>query len=220
MNKLKIAPSILSADFGRLNEEIKEVEPYSDILHVDVMDGHFVPNITIGPAVVKSIRTKIPLDVHLMISDPVKYAPEFAEKCKMISFHAELFEHDKEGLVNAIKSVKSLGVKVGLTLNPDKPLSIILPVLELTDYVLIMSVYAGFGGQKFMPEVLNKIKDLRQKHGYKKDIEIDGGINRDTIKLAASAGANIIVAGNAIFSSKDRKKSIGILRDAINENKR
>lgn len=133
--KIKIAPSILSADFGKLNDEIKEIEPYSDILHVDVMDGHFVHNITIGPAVVRSIKTKLPLDVHLMISDPVRYAPEFAKYAKMISFHAELFDKDQKGLINAIKKIKALGVKVGLTLNPDKPLSIIVPVLEMSDYI-------------------------------------------------------------------------------------
>ncbi len=208
MSKIKIAPSILSADFGKLNQEIKEVEPYSDLLHVDIMDGHFVPNITIGPSVVKSIRTRLPLDVHLMISDPVKYAPDFAKYAKMISFHAELFENDVNGLKNAIKKIKSLKVKVGLALNPDKKLDIILPVLELSDYILIMSVYAGFGGQKFMPEVLEKIRKLRKKYNYKKDIEIDGGINSQTVKLAVDAGANIIVAGNSIFGEKDRKRAI------------
>jgi ribulose-phosphate 3-epimerase len=210
--KIKIAPSILSADFGKLNEEIKTVERYSDILHVDVMDGHFVPNITIGPSVVKSIKTKLPIDVHLMISEPLKYAPEFAKYCDMISFHAELFENDIEGLKKAIKKMKALKVKVGLVLNPDKPLSIITPVLDMTDYILIMSVYAGFGGQKFIPTVLKKIKDLRQKYNFRKDIEIDGGINSETIKLAVDAGANIIVAGNAIFGEKDRKIAIEKLR--------
>lgn len=214
MKKIKIAPSILSADFGKLNEEIREIEPYSDLIHVDVMDGHFVPNITIGPAVVKSIKTKLPLDVHLMISDPVKYAPEFAKYAKMISFHAELFENDINGLKNAIKKIKSLGVKAGLTLNPDKDLEIILPVLDMSDYILIMSVYAGFGGQKFMPEVLDKIRELRQKYHYKKDIEIDGGINKETIKAAVEAGANIIVAGSAVFKEKDRKNAISLLRRA------
>jgi ribulose-phosphate 3-epimerase len=211
--KIKIAPSILSADFGRLNDEIKEVEQYSDLLHIDIMDGHFVPNLTIGPVVVKSINTKLPLDVHLMITDPIKYAPMFAEYAKMISFHAELFEDDPKGLVQAIKKIKSLGVKVGLTLNPDKPVSIIIPVLDISDYVLIMSVYAGFPGQKFIPEVLEKIKDLRKKYGYKKDIEIDGGINAETAKLAIKAGATIIVAGSYIFGSKDRKKAIEAIRN-------
>jgi ribulose-phosphate 3-epimerase len=212
MNKIKIAPSILSADFGKLNEEIKEVEPYSDLIHVDVMDGHFVPNITIGPAVVKSIETKLPIDVHLMISEPVKYAPEFAKYCSMISFHGELFENNINGLKDAIKKIKSLKVKVGLVLNPDKKLEIITPVLDMTDYVLVMSVYAGFGGQKFIPEVLEKIKSLRGKYNYKKDIEIDGGINSETAKLAVKAGANILVSGNYIFAAKNRKDAIQKLR--------
>ena len=173
--KVKISPSILSADFGILNKEIKEIEPYADILHVDVMDGHFVPNITIGPAVVKNIKTKLPISCHLMISDPVKYAPDFSKYCDMISFHAELFNTIK--LKNAIRKIKALKVKVGLVLNPDKPLSIITPVLDMSDYVLIMSVYAGFPGQKFMPGVLKKIKDLRTKYNYKKDISIDCCIN-------------------------------------------
>ncbi len=212
MPKIKIAPSLLSAYFGKLNEEIKEVEPYSDIIHVDVMDGHFVPNITIGPAVVKSVKTKLPIDAHLMISEPLKYAPEFAKYCDMLSFHAELFENDLNGLKEAIKKIKALKVKVGLVLNPDKPISIITPVLDMSDYVLIMSVYAGFGGQKFIPDVLEKIKDLRKKYNYKKDIEIDGGINPKTVKLAVEGGANILVAGNYIFGEKDRRKAIQNLK--------
>ena len=209
---IKIAPSILSADFGKLNEEIAEVEKYSDLLHIDVMDGHFVPNITIGPDIVKSIKTKLPIDVHLMISDPAKYAPEFAKHCDMISFHAELFENAAL-LKHTFKKIKSLGVKVGLALNPDKNISLILPLLDQADYILIMSVYAGFPGQKFIPEVLEKIRDLRNK--YKKDIEIDGGINLATVGKAVSAGANIIVAGSAIFGQADRKKAIITLREAI-----
>ena len=210
--KIKIAPSILSADFGRLNDEIKTIEPYSDLLHVDVMDGHFVPNITIGPAVVKSIKTKLPLDCHLMITEPVKFAPEFAKYCQMISFHAELFENDMAGLKDAILKIKKEKVKVGLALNHDKKLDLILPVLELCDYILIMSVYAGFGGQKFIPEVLEKIKELRTKHNFKKDIEIDGGINLETAKLAVITGANVLVSGNYIFNSKDRKKAVQSLK--------
>jgi ribulose-phosphate 3-epimerase len=209
---IKIAPSILSADFGKLNEEIAEVEKYSDLLHIDVMDGHFVPNITIGPDIVKSIKTKLPIDVHLMISDPAKYAPEFAKHCDMISFHAELFENAAL-LKHTFKKIKSLGVKVGLALNPDKNISLILPLLDQADYILIMSVYAGFPGQKFIPEVLEKIKDLRNK--YKKDIEIDGGINLATVGKAVSAGANIIVVGSAIFGAADRKKAIITLREEI-----
>jgi ribulose-phosphate 3-epimerase len=213
MKMPKIAPSILSADFGKLNEEIKEVEPYADLIHIDVMDGHFVPNITLGPVVVKRIKTKLPLDCHLMIFDPIKYAPEFAKYCDMISFHAELFENNHSGLKKAIKKIKSLGVKVGLALNPDKDLSIIAPVLDMLDYILIMSVYAGFPGQKFIPNILKKVMELRSQYNYKKDIEIDGGINAETAKVAVDAGANIIVAGSAIFDKKDRKKAIKELRE-------
>ncbi|MBT3465212.1 ribulose-phosphate 3-epimerase [archaeon] len=214
--KIQIAPSILSADFGKLNAEIAEIEPYSELIHIDVMDGHFVPNITIGPAVTKSIVTSLPKDVHLMISDPVKYAPEFAKAgADMISFHAEIFENDLEGLKNAIQEIKKLNVKVGLTLNPDKPLDIILPVLDMSDFVLIMSVYAGFGGQKFMPEVLQKVRDLRTKYNYTKDIQIDGGISKETINEAVASGANMFVAGSAIFGKNDRKKAIEDIRNSI-----
>ena len=212
---VKISPSILSADFGKLNQEIKEIEPYADLLHIDVMDGHFVPNITMGPSVVKDIKTKLPVSCHLMISDPVTYAPEFAKYCNMISFHAELFENDLPKLKNAIKKIKALKVKVGLVLNPDKPISIITPVLDMSDYVLIMSVYAGFPGQKFILGVLKKIHELRTKYNYKKDISIDGGINLTTIKKAVDAGANVIVVGSAIFGKKDRKKAIQDLRKVV-----
>ncbi len=215
MPRIKIAASILSCNFGKLNKEIEEVEPYSDLIHVDVMDGHFVPNITIGPAVVKSIKTKLPIDVHLMISEPVKYAPDFAKYCNMISFHGELFENNVEGLKKAIKKIKSMKLKVGLVLNPDKDIKIIAPVLDMTDYILIMSVYAGFGGQKFIPDVLKKIKLLRGKYNYKKDIEIDGGINFETIKKAKKAGANVFVVGSAIFKEKNRKNAIKKLRRAL-----
>lgn len=208
---VKIAPSILSADFGMLNKEIAEIEPHSDLLHIDVMDGHFVPNITLGPVVVKHIKTKLKRDVHLMISDPVRYAPEFSKYCDMISFHAELFEDNPVGLKKAITDIKKLGVKVGLVLNPDKSIEIIKPVLDMTDFVLIMSVYAGFGGQDFIPDVLDKIKELR-KLGYQKDIEVDGGINERTAKDAREAGATILVAGSYIFKSKDRKAAIESLR--------
>ena len=206
---MKIAPSILSADFGKLNEEIKSVELYSDILHVDVMDGHFVDNLTIGPCVVKDIKTKLPIDVHLMISEPLKYAKEFSKYCQMISFHASLF--DEEELKKAITKVKKLKVKVGLVLNPDDSIKLILPVLDKIDYVLIMSVYAGHGGQRFIPKVLDNVRKLREL-GFKKPIEIDGGINDKTIKKANEAGADIFVSGSYIFKNKDRKKAIQKLR--------
>ena len=212
MSKIKIAPSILSADFSKLAEEIKTIENHSDYIHVDVMDGHFVDNITFGPVVVESIKTKVPLDCHLMIEKPVKYAEIFAEYCKRISFHAELFENNSMELKEAIKKIKSFKVEVGVAINPDKSLDILLPVIDEVDYILIMSVYAGFGGQKFMPEVLKKIEQLRTLYKFKKDISIDGGINQDTAKMAIKAGANVLVAGSSIFSRNDRKEAIEELR--------
>ena len=208
--KIKIAPSILSADFGNLNSDIKSIEKHVDLLHVDVMDGHFVDNLTIGPCVVKDIKTNLPIDVHLMISNPLKYAKEFAKFCDMISFHASLFS--KNELKKAVEEIKKLNVKVGLALNPDDPLDLIIEVLDDIDYVLIMSVYAGFGGQKFISKVLRKVENLRIKYSFKKNIEMDGGINDFTIKKAKKAGANIFVAGSYIFKNKDRIEAIKKLR--------
>ncbi len=210
---MKIAPSMLSADFGRLNDDIKTIEPYADLLHVDVMDGNFVGNLTFGPVVVKDIKTSLPLDVHLMIKEPLKYADKFSKYAEMISFHASLF--DKNGLSKAVQEVKSLDVKVGLALNPDDPVEMIEHVLGDIDFVLIMSVYAGFAGQKFIQDVLKKIEQLRAKYKFEKQIEIDGGINDSTIKEAAKAGADIFVAGSFIFKNKDRQAAISRLRGAI-----
>jgi ribulose-phosphate 3-epimerase len=150
-----------------------------------------------------------------MISQPEKYADTFAKYCDRISFHAELFENDMHTLKEVVSLIKENKVEVGLVLNPDKPLSLILPVLDMSDYILIMSVHAGHPGQKFIPDVLDKIKELRQTHNYKKDIEIDGGINDKTIKSAYNAGANVFIAGSAIFNKKDRTKSIQKLRRMI-----
>ncbi|MEK6917108.1 MAG: ribulose-phosphate 3-epimerase [Nanoarchaeota archaeon] len=211
--KNKISPSILSADFGKLNQEIKEVEKYADSLHIDVMDGHFVSNISYGSVVVKDIKTKLPMDCHLMTEEPIKYAKDFSKHVNRIFFHAELFRNKNE-LLKAIKKIKSLKVKVGLAINPDKPVSLILSVMKEIDAVLIMSVYAGFGGQKFMPEVLKKVEILREK-GFKKEIVIDGGINEKTIKLAKNSGANVFVVGSSIFGEKDRKKAIQKLNEAL-----
>ncbi|MEM4397277.1 MAG: ribulose-phosphate 3-epimerase [Candidatus Woesearchaeota archaeon] len=225
--KYKIAPSILSADFGNLNKEIKKIEKYSDLLHIDVMDGHFVPNISFGYEVVKWIKSKLKLDIHFMIKEPLKYAVDFKKYCpniEMISFHASLFNENNtkkeiKNLKNAINEIKKLNVKVGLVLNPDKKIDTIKNVLNEIDYVLIMSVYAGFSGQKFIPDVLKKIKTLREKYNFKKDIEIDGGINKETIKLAKESGANIFVIGSAIFDYKkktDVKKNILEIKKIIN----
>ena len=211
--KLKISPSILSADFGKLNQEIQDVGGYADSLHIDVMDGHFVGNISYGSVVVKGIKTKLPMDCHLMIEEPVRYAKDFSKYVDRIFFHAELFRNKGE-LLKAIKKIRAMKVKVGLAVNPDKPVSLVLPVMKEIDAVLIMSVYAGFGGQKFIHEVLKKARLLREK-GFAGDILIDGGINETTIKAAKKSGVNVFVAGSSIFGKKDRKKAIHELREAL-----
>ena len=210
--KIKIAPSILSADFSCLDREIRRVElAGADMLHIDVMDGHFVPNITIGPVVVKYIRrvTKLPLDVHLMIDNPQDYIDEFVKAgSDMITVHIETI---------SIARLKAKGlelrenkVKLGVSLNPATPLSKIKPVLDFVDFVLVMSVNPGFGGQSFIQSALTKIKQLRAI--FKKDIAVDGGINALTGKLAREAGANILAAGSYIFKAKSTKKAIESLR--------
>ena len=207
---IKLSPSILSADFGRLNEEIKQVEGLVELLHVDVMDGHFVPNITIGAPVVKKIKTSIPLDVHLMIENPEKYLKDFAEAgAHIICVHAEAISYLKQIVVQ----IKALGVKAAVSINPKTPLSAVDVVLDDVDMVLIMSVEPGFGGQTFMPEVLPKVKELREKKP-ELDIQIDGGITKDNIKLAVEAGANVFVAGSSIFGKEDRAQAIKELRQA------
>jgi ribulose-phosphate 3-epimerase len=206
--KIKIAPSILSADFGKLNEEIASVEPYVDMLHVDVMDGHFVPNITIGAPVVVCIKTKLPLDLHLMIEHPERYVEDFVKAgAASITVHQEACKH----LHRVIQQIKSLGVKAAVSINPATPLEMIEEVLDDVDMVLIMSVNPGFGGQKFIDHVLAKVRELR-KLKPDLDIEIDGGVNAETAKLCIEAGANILVAGSYIFGAKDRKAVIDALR--------
>lgn len=206
--KIAIAPSILSADFGRLNEEIASIESYSDLLHVDIMDGHFVPNITIGPPVVSCIKTKLPLDCHLMIEQPEKYIEEFVKAgAASITVHQEACKH----LHRVIQQIKAFGVKAAVSINPATPLKMIEEVLDDVAMVLIMSVNPGFGGQKFIENALEKISALRRMKPDL-DIEVDGGINAETAKLCVKAGANILVAGSYIFGAKDRKQAIESLK--------
>ena len=213
---IKISPSILSADFSILGEEIKSLEKAgADLIHVDVMDGHFVPNITMGPPIIKMVRkfTKLPFDVHLMISPVEKYIKAFADAgSDIITIHPEATDN----LKRAVTTIKSLGKKAGVSLNPKTPISALMDVINEIDLILIMSVNPGFGGQSFMSEVLPKVKELRQminENKLKIDIEIDGGINFETAPLAIKAGANILVSGTTIFAGGTLKDNILKLRN-------
>lgn len=212
---LKIAPSILSADFAKLGEEITAVERAgADYIHVDVMDGHFVPNITIGPLIVEAIRpvTKLPLDVHLMIDNPDQYIEAFAKAgADYITVHVEACRH----LNRTIHHIKSFGIKAGVVLNPATPVYTIEHILKDIDMVLLMSVNPGFGGQKFIPEVLpkiRKVKEMADSIGKEIEIEIDGGVNSETAKLCVEAGANVLVAGSAIYDQEDYAAAISLIR--------
>lgn len=214
---IDIAPSILSADFSRLGEEIAAVERGgASILHVDVMDGHFVPNITIGLPVVKSLATatRLPIDAHLMISEPGRYAAEFVKAgARMVSVHVEA----DANLHRTLMSIKAAGALAGVVLNPATPVSALDEALQFVDYVLVMSVNPGFGGQKFIEPSIDKVRRLRTMIDEKQlpvRIEIDGGIDRDNIEQVVAAGAEIIVAGSAVFGSKDAENAVKELRDA------
>ena len=214
-----IAPSILSADFSKLGDEIRAVEAAgADWIHIDVMDGHFVPNITIGPLIVEAARrvTALPLDVHLMIENPERYIKAFADAgADLISVQAEVCVH----LHRTLQVIKEIGLRAGVVLNPSTPISAIEWVLNNVDIVMIMSVNPGFGGQDFIPNSLDKIKDLRsmiQNSGLSTLIEIDGGVNEKTIKNISDAGVDVFVAGSAIFGSPDYKKTIARFRELIN----
>jgi ribulose-phosphate 3-epimerase len=217
MKKIQISPSILSADFSQLGAEIKRLEDGgADMIHVDVMDGHFVPNLTIGPPVIKALKKHCSLqfDVHLMISPVHKYIEAYADAgADIITIHPEATNNLKESILK----IKDLNKKVGVSLNPDSKIDLIKKLLDQIDLVLIMSVNPGFGGQKFMPEVLSKIKELKKIQAEKNvnfDIEIDGGINFDNCQAAIEAGANILVSGTTVFKSNngDIKKNINLLK--------
>jgi ribulose-phosphate 3-epimerase len=214
----KIAPSILSADFSRLGEEVEAVERAgADLIHVDVMDGHFVPNITIGPLVVTGLRklTSLPLDVHLMIEKPERYIEAFAQAgSTWITFHAEVCPR----LGQMIKKVRQLKVRPGVVLNPSTPLKTLYPVVDAIDLVLLMSVHPGFGGQSFIPSTLKKIERLRRiidQNHYPLEIEVDGGIKAENIGEVSRAGGDIFVLGTGIFKTKDYAETIRQLREEI-----
>ena len=217
MKKIQISPSILSADFSQLGVEIKRLEEGgADMIHVDVMDGHFVPNLTIGPPVVKALRntTSLPFDVHLMIKPVHKYIKDYAEAgADIITIHPEATEN----LEDSINEIRNFGKKVGVSLNPETKTDVVKNLLSKIDLILIMSVHPGFGGQKFMPEIISKIKEIKNikdKENLKIDIEVDGGINFDNSKAVINAGANILVSGTTIFKNNNGniKKNIEELK--------
>ncbi len=212
---VKIAPSILSANFAKLGEEIRDVEQGgADYIHVDVMDGHFVPNITIGPLIVEAIRpiTKLPLDVHLMIEHPDRYIPTFAKAgADYLSVHVEACPH----LHRTVHLIKECGVKAGVVLNPHTPVAMIEHIIDDVDLVLLMTVNPGFGGQKFIHSVLPKIKrvaQLAKERNLEIEIEVDGGVNAETARLCIEAGTNVLVAGSAIYNERDRAAAIRAIR--------
>ncbi|MES9682836.1 MULTISPECIES: ribulose-phosphate 3-epimerase [Bacillaceae] len=212
---VKIAPSILSANFAKLGEEILDVERGgADYIHVDVMDGHFVPNITIGPLIVEAIRpvTKLPLDVHLMIEKPDQYIEQFVKAgADIITVHVEACTH----LHRTIQTIKSFGIKAGVVLNPATPVSTIEQIIDDVDMVLLMTVNPGFGGQKFIQSVVPKIKqvaNLIKERNLSVEIEIDGGVDEHTAKICIEAGATVLVAGSAVYNKEDRKEAIAKIR--------
>lgn len=217
---MKIAPSILSADFANLQRDIELVEENQvDVLHVDIMDGHFVPNITFGPNVVAAIRpfTKLPLDCHLMIEQPERYVEAFANAgADLINVHVEATPH----IHRVLQLIKSFGVKAAVTINPGTPVSAIEPVLSLVDMVLVMTVNPGFGGQKFLPECLEKVTalaEIRRSKGYAYEIEVDGGVTDQTIGACRDAGADVFVAGSYIYDAENPAERIQALKDVLEQ---
>lgn len=215
---MKIAPSILSADFANLQRDIEFVEKHgADYIHIDVMDGQFVPNITFGPAVVQAIRpiTKLPLDVHLMIVQPEQYIHEFAQAgADIIGVHVEATPH----IHRAIQMIKAENVKAEVVINPGTPVEAIRHLLPMVDQILVMTVNPGFGGQSFLPEMADKIRELcrlKEEHGFHYDIEVDGGVDDQTIAICAEAGATVFVAGSYIYGAKHPEQRIQTLKEAI-----
>ena len=214
----KLAPSILSADFSRLGEEIKAVEEAgADYIHIDIMDGHFVPNITVGPLVVETAKvvTNLPLDVHLMISEPDRYVEDFIKAgSDILSVHAETCPH----LQRTLSHIRELGGRPAAVLNPSTPISTLEYVLDDLDMVLLMTVNPGFGGQKFIPTMLPKIKDMRKCIDEKKlpiELEVDGGVNLENIRQIAEAGADVVVAGSAVYKSKDCRETVRLMKEKL-----
>lgn len=215
---MKISPSILSADFCRLGDEVRALEKAgADYIHVDVMDGHFVPNLTIGPAIVKAVRrcTSLPLDVHLMIERPDDFLSDFAKAgANILTVHVEAVTH----LHRTLSEIKKYGMRAGVSLNPSTPVCLIEPALDYADLVLVMSVNPGFGGQELIPEVLPKIKEIRRlitRKGRPVELEVDGGIKVDNIGAVADAGADVFVSGSGIFGTPDYAKTIAAMRGNI-----
>jgi len=214
---VKIAPSVLSADFGALAEEVAKVEPEADLFHVDVMDGHFVPNITIGPLVVEAIhrRTRVPLDVHLMIQNPERYLSAFAQAgASYLTVHAEACPH----LHRTIQQIRETGAKPGVALNPSTSLHTVEHILDQVDLILLMSVNPGFGGQSFIPFILKKIEEMArrlQRLEPRPELEVDGGIKIENCRAVAQAGATILVAGSAIFGAPDPRAAVIKMREQV-----